>query len=324
MRFLISNFLLFSLLISTNLCLAGGPDDFEVTTDSNTAGVLTGFFDLRERESYIQVTNTDINPSGLTVHVQIFNVGDNCNENNFFDSYTVTDTHVYNLRNIITNDGNPSGVVLPENAYGIITISSVSPIEIDFSRRLIGNMRILDNSGYEYRTNLQGAFTGSQDISLNLNFNYNTVGGIKLSDIVGIVLTVVPFTDREVKAADIISNNVVFDIDIYDLNETPFSCRDIVFACVDQDNPLLEELLEFTGTSVASFEYGINESIPHSRGGELLCPGNNINEGFVRINVESIEGNLFRGYVGLNNGNGRGSMDSFWIDNRFGVPDPRG
>ena len=87
---------------------------------------------------------------------------------------------------------------------------------------------------------------------------------------------------------------------------------------------MLEELLEFTGTSVASFEYGINESIPHSRGGELLCPGNTISEGFVNISLESIEGNLFRGYVGLNNGNGRGSMDSFWIDNRFGVPDPRG
>ena len=34
--------------------------------------------------------------------------------------------------------------------------------------------------------------------------------------------------------------------------------------------------------NVASFEYGINDAIPHSRGGELLCPGNNIAEGFER------------------------------------------
>ena len=188
MKFLKINIFVLSLFLSASICYAGGPDNFEVTTDSSAAGVIAGFFDLRDRESFIQVTNTDLDPNGLTVHVQIFNVGENCNENNFFDTYTVTDTHVYNLRNLITNDGNPSGVVLPVDAYGIITISSVSPVEINFSRRLIGNMRILDNSGYEYRTNLQGVFTTFQETIPNLNFNYNTVGGITLSDIVGIVL----------------------------------------------------------------------------------------------------------------------------------------
>ena len=73
------------------------------------------FFDLRDRETYIQLTNVLAND--ITVHIQIFDVNNDCIENNFFDTYTGNDTHVYNLRNILTNNGNPSGVVLPDNAY---------------------------------------------------------------------------------------------------------------------------------------------------------------------------------------------------------------
>ena len=115
-------------------------------------------------------------------------------------------------------------------------------------------------------------------------------------------------------------------------NETIFSCRDIIYSCVDEDNPLLEELLSIAGTAnVASFEYGINETIPHSKGGELLCPGNNISEGTVLLRAEpypdtvefddllasigSVDPPIFAGYIGLNNGNGRGSFDSFWVFN---------
>ena len=101
--------------------------------------------------------------------------------------------------------------------------------------------------------------------------------------------------------------------------------RNIIFSCVDQDNPRLEELLEAAAdeghsANVASFEYGINEAIPHSKGGELLCPNNVIGEGFALLTVlfqfDNIDsGPFFAGYVGLNNGNGRGSMDSFWAPN---------
>jgi len=75
--------------------------------------------------------------------------------------------------------------------------------------------------------------------------------------------------------------------------------------------------LEDLGLSVARFEYGINEAIPHSKGGELLCPGNNISDGIVRLNPENSNSDVFTGYVGLNSGNGRGSMDSFWSKNFF-------
>lgn len=84
---------------------------------------------------------------------------------------------------------------------------------------------------------------------------------------------------------------------------------------------MLEALLEESGdASVASFEYGINNAIPHSKGGELLCPGNTISEGFVRINkIGQGDTNLgLISFVGLNNGNGRGSMDSFWVNDLTG------
>jgi len=64
--------------------------------------------------------------------------------------------------------------------------------------------------------------------------------------------------------------------------------------------------------SVASFEYGINETIPHSRGGELLCPGNNISEGIVSLDRKEDDGDPGGFFIGLNNGNGRGTIDTIW------------
>ena len=74
------------------------------------------------------------------------------------------------------------------------------------------------------------------------------------------------------------------------------------------------------GASVASFEYGINNAIPGSKSGELLCPGNVIGEGILNLTVQGRIGNgtpFFSAFIGLNNGNGRGSMDAFWQFNLF-------
>ncbi len=86
------------------------------------------------------------------------------------------------------------------------------------------------------------------------------------------------------------------------------------------------ELIEESGeASVASFEYGINNAIPHSRGGELLCPGNTISDGFVTLDfINAGKINNFVGFIGLNTGNGRGSMDSFWYKNDDALTPPRG
>ena len=318
-------------------------------TDNNwdVATTWTGlvyFFDLRERETFVQLTypNSEFFPGNAAqAHVQIFDVSNNCNENNFFDNYTVNDTHTYNMRDIQTNDGSPSGVLLPDGAYGIVVITlSVSPGVSGFSQA-IGNMRILDNNGYEYRTNAQSTsvFFGGDaglpnDPRFRYSFNFNSEAGVTLSDIVGInLLNIIQNNGLlEWDASDVAITYTAFDIDIYDLNEVPFSCRDVIYSCVNENNPRLEELLETAEVaSVASFEYGINEAIPHSKGGELLCPGNTISDGIVNLSVEPYPAQVitdidniadnpfpfFWGYVGLNNGNGRGSFDSFWTTSLF-------
>jgi len=284
-------------------------------TDSAAENAIVGFFDLRDRESFMQVTNIDSDPAGQVFHIQLFDVGNNCNENNFFDAYTPNDTHVYNLRDIQTNDGNQSGVILPDDAYGIFFLRVADVDEND--PILIGNMRILDDNGYEYRTNLVGveeseSVASDGDIA---TFNFNTKGGVTLSDIV-VFTSSEDLDENEFLFANILDVWFLVDVDILDLNENVFSCRNVIFACVDQDNPLLEALLEEVGNAnVASFEYGINNAIPHSKGGELLCPGNTISEGFVRLlYLERGDGSDEESilFVGLNNGNGRGSMDVYF------------
>jgi len=291
-------------------------------SDSSTFQ-LVSFFDLRDRETYVQITNIEID--NRRIHVQIFDVPNNCNENDFFDDYTGNDTHVYNMRGLQTNNGNPSGIVLPENAYGIVVFTVVnSKGSTNPSGDFIGNFRILDNNGYEYRTNLLGViFKGQRGFDKLLNFNFNKKGMVTLSDVIGFTLDGVGPT-MEVLSTDIVNINLVVDVDILDLNENVFSCRNVIFACTDQDNPRLEELLEEVGeASVASFEYGINNAIPHSKGGELLCPGNNIQEGIVKM-IPIQDPDVEEGYgifIGINNGNGRGSMDSFWFENTLAEDD---
>ena len=298
-----------------------GDEDDILETDNGEAFQLYCYYDLRERDSFCQVTN--IGPANITLHVQVFNVADNCNENNFNDTYTPSDTHTYDLSNILTNNGSPSGVILPDDAYGFVVVTVVDgENQGAVPGNLIGNFRVLDNSGYEYRSNAQGLDFPNQgpiNTSNEYTFNFNEEGGVVLSDVVGITLDEI--TSNEVKATSIVDIFTKFDISVFNNNEVIFSCRDIVFACNDQDAPLLDSLLEESESAVASFEYGINNSFPHSKGGPLLCPGNNITEGFVRLNLipPFADFDVFAGYVGLNNGNGRGSMDSFWSEN-FLIP----
>ena len=306
-------------------------------TDSGAISQFS-FFDLRDRETYIQVTNT-ANPeliegvgdvdltAPITLHVQIWDVDNDCTENNFFDVYTPRDTHTYNMRDIQTNDGSPSGVVLPDGAYGIVAVSIINDEgNIDNEDHvLIGNLRIIDDSGYEYRTNTSGWDNVSEHQTDDLwTINFNTNEGVSLSDVIAITVNdLSSFRNEPEFELAILDAWILFDIDIFDNNENVFSCRNVIFACVDEDHPLLEALLEEvsddtdSSASVARIEYGINETIPHSKGGELLCPGNTISEGFVnfnRISDMNETASLTAFFVGLNNGNGRGSMDSWWSE----------
>ena len=304
---------------------AGGPIRIPlVETDNNKNFSIMAFFDLRDRESFVQVTNTSTSAANL--HVQIFNVGNLCNENDFFDDYTGNDTHTYNLREIITNDGAPSGVVLPEDAYGIVVVSSEDNGADEIM--IIGNFRVLDNMGYEYRTNMPGIESTDPDTFTPADYfaNFNQEGGVTLSDVVGVLLVENSGASGfEWDASNVIDTFIVADVDIIDNNEVLLSCRDVIFACVRPDDPLVDELLANddiegeNGAAVASFEYGINNAIPGSRSDELLCPGNVIGEGILNLTVEGITGSgpFFAAFIGLNNGNGRGSMDSLWQTNLF-------
>lgn len=336
-------FLSFSVFTSHKTNAGVDVFDFAFLSESDTAGFqLYSVFDLRDRESFIQLTNTDggsVFPSGVTVHVQIFDVGNNCIENDFFDLYTPNDTHIYNMRDIQTNDGNPSGVVLPENSYGIVVISLIGDngfinglLEPELNV-LLGNFRILDNQGYEYRTNSTGIpllpnFNFGPLDEQAYYFNFNTSSGTQLSDIFGISVGSIGISEdddsvsNEVDVANPTGNFTLIDVDLFNLNEVPFSCRNVIFACITSESTQYQSLLESVAdnadgsASVAGFEYGINEAIPNSKGGELLCPSNIISEGFARLSVlgHASAGNVefFTGFVGLNNGNARGSFDSFF------------
>jgi len=189
----------------------------------------------------------------------------------------------------------------------------------------------VDNSGYEYRTNTQSFVNIPQPPPVQqqrpyFNFNFNSFNGVTFSDIV--VIPISRDSDTEFGIPDPTEAFLAVDVDIFDNAENVFSCRDVIFACINQESPRQKELLSFVGdddddifgfpssASVADFEYGINNAIPNSKGGELLCPGNTIPEGHVKLTFEeSSESQAFAGYLGLNNGNGRGSMDSFWVQN---------
>lgn len=316
----------------------GANNPFYFASETDGASVVNAsFFDLRDRESFIQMTN--VFSQNITLHIQIYNAANLCNENNFFDVYTPNDTHVYNMRDILTNDGNPSGVVLPNDAYGIVIVSAAPPpgqAVSEFFSPIIGNFRILDDSGYEYRTNSASFLSGFFLVAIQLDgppsfttFNFSQKDGVLLSDIIGISLNRDESFNFEAEIDDPVTVFSAVDVDIVNNNEVLFSCRDVVFACIDENSPLQEEVIEEangevpdggimmarSSASIASLEYGINEAIPHSKDGELLCPGNNIDEGVVRLTLENFgeETSGMFGYVGLNNGNGRGSMDSLFF-----------
>jgi len=261
-----------------------------------------------------------------TFHIQIFDVSRDCVENNFLDFYSELDTHVYNLRDIKRNDKTPNTVILPDGAYGFFIVNNTDISGNNISDKvLIGNMRIVDNSGYEYRTNMIGPENNRhfrvQGGRPNAYFNFNTSGDVTLSDIIGFQTDI---NDDLHHMSNIRDTYATWKVEIVGLNEDVSSCRNITYACTNQDNPLLPILLERLAdkgnkeaSQVASVEYGINEAIPSSKDAPLLCPGNTVSQGWVRLQLEEDGDNVDRPktlFIGLNNGNGRGSMDVFQAD----------
>ncbi len=283
-----------------------------VETDKNLHQ-LTAPFDLRNRKTYIQVTNQSLQPS-LAIHVQIFQHDKNCNELDFWDVLTPIDTVIYDLDNLVKNDGSKVPVTLDDDSSGYVVITSDldgSGSSNDFGGPfLVGNFRIIDDAGYEYRANMAGPdlacdFAGSNDAYIN----YNTVDNAKFADVIGYA-----YEGKNSATVTNIDNGFTFSIFSFDLDEEPLSCDRRNFACGNVMN------------------YGINEGYKASRGNNLLCPGAFLPDpkgGYVSFeNGTNLDGSppgsdadtndAFYGWIGLNNNDGTGSMDT-WI---FGPSEP--
>ena len=288
-------------------------DLFGLDFDENRQ--VSAYYDLRDRETFIQITNFSTLPR--TIHVQIFQHDRNCDELNFFDDLTSNDTVVYNLDNIIKNDGSEAPINLADDSYGYIVISDTAidgPATSVSS--LIGNFRIIDNTGYEYRSNMVsttndnidptiGALTGVEIDTGNLIANFNTIDGANWADVVGYA-----YEGEFTSSVTNIDEGFSFDIFVFDMDEEPLSCDRRNFACGNAMN------------------YGINEDYINSRDGALLCPGGglaNPQGGFISFenpaNLDNPDNNdftdMFVGFIGINNGNGTGSLDHWFYREGF-------
>lgn len=280
--------------------------------------VHTAYYDLRDRKSYIQITNSgDQNP--YCIHVQIFQQDRGCTELDFYDELTANDTHIYDLDNLIRNDGSEVPINLDDDSYGYVGISAASVSSDGICNRdgsddggetLLGNFRIIDDDGYEYRVNLiseEGSLSFSivdeGNIIKHALINYNILNQSATSDIVGYMYTQQEPQNDSITNRDFGLNFSIFQIDE---DEERLSCDRVNFACGEGKN----------------MYYGINEDIPASKGGPLLCNGAGLldgqQHGYISMEDPAIGTNTlpvddsteFVCLVGLNNGNGTGSMDS--------------
>ena len=293
--------------------------------DQTDTGVdrLVAFFDTRGRDTFIQVTNTS--SAKVTLHVQVYDVASiftECEECNFDDMLTANDTHVYNVEDMMTNaiPGMPSEAVCTElgpDTYGFVVISAVDDQDPNNDNALIGMFRIIDEAGYEYRANAAG--TEDEDISdptFDEVVNFSDANGHSLSDLVGITYVDLNNGNFSVHASPGVSTtfgSINNEILIWDQDEDDISCSPTTFAC-----------------AVGALDKGIDNALPNSLGqANRVCASSILNtnsSGWLDLPfaaftcTDSQVGTngvcnfrpYFVGFIGLNNGDGTGSMDSWW------------
>lgn len=301
---------------------------------------LFGYYDLRNRNTYVQVTHQDDVENPLCIHVQIFQQDQGCTELNFEDELTPFDTVIYDLDNIVRNNGTEVPINLDDNSYGVITISSFECDNRDVDPGdLIGNFRIVDDSGYEYRMNLVGEESSKTILAGgtiqtpptgNIIIPFNTSDGANHSDIIAFVID----ENRSASGMDgtVGPGNIGFDDLIYlEKSGVTFS----IFQIDEDEERLSCDRKTFGCGPDVVLNYGINEDFPASRGENLLCEGGGLlpgqQHGYISLeNVEFLspldnntnpEDGTFDliCMYGLNNGNGTGSMDSCILQCIYGT-----
>jgi hypothetical protein len=268
-------------------------------------------WDLRGRQSFIQVTNTS--DSNVSIHVQIFNHNQNCGRNSLLDTLTLKDTIVYDLSAV---QDDPDGF-----GFAVVTVVGGGGFV------LIGNFRIIDDRGYEYRANAAGfPFPPASGFQTNkYTFNFNGVQNANHSDVFGIVVSNAGGSSvsagggtAAIFGAGLVIDNKFVDSPVIEFNdsEVGFNCDALAFIC-GEPNESLFDLLQFVGIDVPSnrvnFEFGINPALPSATAVENVCDAP-LTTGFVSLPLTLVTRNngFFVGFVGLNDGEGTGSMDTWW------------
>ncbi len=295
---------------------------------------LVYFFDTRDRDTFVQVTN--ISTEKINIHVQVYDAGSlftECEECNFDDMLTPNDTHVYDVENMMTNSGPllpPSEDVCTEigpDTYGFVVISVSNLAKAVEATKgddhmyigggpLIGMFRIIDGDGYEYRTNAAGPEDFSARSAHNEVVNFSSANGHNLSDLVGITyISIDPSTVYASPQVATVFGSPFDEILIYDQDEDDISCSPTFFAC-----------------AVGALDRGIDNALPNSKGeANRVCATSILNSnssGWLDLPLTAFScagdpffGNpdgscsnepFFVGFIGLNNGNKTGSMDSYW------------
>ena len=136
MRYFLKLFLCLFLVLPIYAQAGSSTDDVQLIQTDLAATQLSAYYDLRERHSYIQVTN--VTSSNVNIHVQIFQQDRGCTELNFDDTLTGNDTVVYDLENLIKNNGNPAPVNLQDDSYGYVVVTDrVVDSETSSQRRTV-------------------------------------------------------------------------------------------------------------------------------------------------------------------------------------------
>lgn len=296
--------ILAALLLSPVNAFSGSTGPSYLNIDTQSASFqLFYYWDLRGRDSSFMVYNSS--SETITVHVQIF-LADNgvnefdCEEIDFIDTYTPRDAHIYDLKDLTRNNSDPLPVMLSEGSFGFAVVSVVADFpDVDTSRPiLIGNFRIVDNSGYEYRVNAAGVnpigFTTD-----SFAFNIEDHGTTTYSDVVGIPIKYLSSSFSAVVGSPDIW--AVFDPFIFDEFENVTSCSSVVFSC-----------------SANGLNKGIDTARPNSKGvTPPLCNTAGTGDGHMILSQpfspapSEKQADFFIGFIGLNNGDEVGSMSAF-------------
>lgn len=287
-RGLIALFLIAAVSISmitfNTKATAGQPSQAAITDTESP--ILVGYWDLRDRESFFQVTNTT--GENHRVHIQVFDVNNGCAEFDYFDTLTPRDTHVYNVAELDRNNGVELSAPDLTGGHGIVAITHVDGgDELAPEPVLTGNFRINDNDGYRYSTNLAGVtFAKSISSPLDSSVNFNNVDGSEFADLVVIGL------DFDTNPGGVMPVDQDYNFRLFDDQENPISCPGATLGCQE-----------------GVINVGVNETVTNSRGGPSVCLGSD-STGFLEIETEVANPEAYVIFMGLNNGNGTGSVDS--------------